>query len=130
MAHKNVSTRTGESLVLTNGIVHTLADGQPRASTVVIRDGRIAAVGDDTIVETHGAGIQRRIDLDGACVVPGFIDTHVHFTITGLGLLAGGVDLIVLNMDQRNRTASYLYEHNGFVVHCPYTEGIATLRAQ
>lgn len=43
-------------------------------------------------------------------------------------LRAGAVDTIVLNVDQRNRTASHLYEHNGFVVHCAFTEGVATLR--
>lgn len=42
-------------------------------------------------------------------------------------LKASGVKTIVLNVDQRNDTARRLYEQFGFVVHCPFTEGIATV---
>jgi len=43
-------------------------------------------------------------------------------------LQADGVATIVLNVDQRNTTARRLYERFGFVVHCPYIEGVATAR--
>uniref|UniRef100_A0A7C1JXT6 GNAT family N-acetyltransferase n=1 Tax=Caldilinea aerophila TaxID=133453 RepID=A0A7C1JXT6_9CHLR len=41
-------------------------------------------------------------------------------------LKASGVETIVLNVDQRNDAAQRLYEQFGFVVHCPFIEGIAT----
>jgi ribosomal protein S18 acetylase RimI-like enzyme len=41
-------------------------------------------------------------------------------------LKASGVETIVLNVDQRNDAARRLYEQFGFVVHCPFIEGIAT----
>lgn len=39
-----------------------------------------------------------------------------------------GVETIVLNVDQRNTGARRIYERFGFVVHCPYIEGVATAR--
>lgn len=39
------------------------------------------------------------------------------------------VDTIVLNVDQRNADAGRLYERHGFVVHCPFIEGVANRRA-
>ena len=36
-----------------------------------------------------------------------------------------GIDLIVLNVDQRNLAAVNLYEQLGFVKHCPFVEGEA-----
>jgi len=41
---------------------------------------------------------------------------------------ANGATTIVLNVDQRNTGARRLYEHHGFTVHCPYIEGVATVR--
>ncbi len=38
------------------------------------------------------------------------------------------VDTIVLNVDQRNQAASTLYERHGFVVHCPFVEGVGQRR--
>jgi ribosomal protein S18 acetylase RimI-like enzyme len=42
-------------------------------------------------------------------------------------LQAGGVETIVLNVDQRNDAARRLYEQFGFAVHCPFIEGMATI---
>lgn len=41
---------------------------------------------------------------------------------------AGHVDTIVLNVDQRNQAANMLYERHGFVIHCPYVEGVGGRR--
>ena len=43
-------------------------------------------------------------------------------------LAAGGVSNIILNVDQRNGAAKRLYERHGFVVHCPYLEGVGHRR--
>jgi ribosomal protein S18 acetylase RimI-like enzyme len=43
-------------------------------------------------------------------------------------LRSRAVDTIVLNVDQRNTVASRLYERHGFVVHCPFIEGMAKKR--
>lgn len=43
-------------------------------------------------------------------------------------LQANGVETIVLNVDHRNSGARRIYERFGFVVHCPYIEGVATAK--
>ncbi|TDJ70082.1 MAG: amidohydrolase [Planctomycetota bacterium] len=72
-------TAPGADLVLHGGTVWTVDDDLPRAEAVVIRDGRIQFVGSDAgALEWTGPGTQV-IDLEGAFVLPGFVDNHVHF---------------------------------------------------
>ncbi|MCB9897372.1 MAG: amidohydrolase family protein [Planctomycetes bacterium] len=52
-----------------------------RDAVIVVRDGRIAAVGPRDAVEVP-AGVDV-VDLGGRFVVPGLIDTHVHYSQTG-----------------------------------------------
>jgi imidazolonepropionase len=47
-----------------------------RASLVIV-DGRVEHVG------PAGASGDRRIDADGACVLPGFVDSHTHLVFAG-----------------------------------------------
>ena len=68
------------------GRVHTL--GHPATGGWVLVD--------DRHVQRVGAGdpppADRVVDLPGATIVPGFIDTHVHLTGTGLSLSNGAVE--------------------------------------
>jgi len=67
--------RTRGDLVLVNGNIHTMDARNPVVSSVGIRDGRFVEVG-------RGAkGVQgaRVINLKGATVVPGLIESHTHF---------------------------------------------------
>ena len=66
-------------LVLTNATIWTVDDEMPEAEAVAIRSNEIMAIGSaDEISElvTHNTEV---IDLDGAFVLPGFNDNHVHF---------------------------------------------------
>ena len=56
---------------------HPPAAPAPIATTLVIRDGRIAAVGDDSVSAAASPGAER-IDLGGRTVIPGFNDAHAH----------------------------------------------------
>lgn len=58
--------------VLTNGRIHTMDAKNTVASSVTIRNGRVAAVGGNP-----PAGV-RVVDLQGRTVVPGLIEGHVH----------------------------------------------------
>lgn len=75
-----MSTRE-RSMVLTNANVITMDPERPRAAAVVVRDGRIAAVTDSLDLSESGGPT---LDLGGRTVLPGFIDSHVHLTWTGL----------------------------------------------
>lgn len=71
------------NLVLTHAVVHTVDPDRPRAEAVVIRDGRIAAVGSgEEIAPLVGPGT-RVLDLAGRTVVPGFYDAHAHLLAMG-----------------------------------------------
>src|SRR4051812_36765456 len=65
-----------ETTVLVGGTVRTLDPERPLAAALVLDGERIAAVLDDPADAPAGA---RRVDLAGACVVPGLVDAHVHF---------------------------------------------------
>ncbi len=74
-------------LALVNGQVITIEGRRPEAEAVLVRGGRIAAVGTSREImserQTHG----ELIDLKGRTLLPGFIDTHVHLISTGLSLM-------------------------------------------
>lgn len=72
-------------LVLTGGPVHTVDPARSRATTVAVRDGRIAAVGHDEVRELIGPRTEV-VDLAGKLLLPGFQDAHVHPQGAGLEL--------------------------------------------
>src|SRR2546427_8985617 len=72
--NKDSANSAGFALILANGRVIDPASKFDGRADVGIRAGRIAAVGSDL----HRFKADRRIDLDGDIVAPGFIDMHVH----------------------------------------------------
>lgn len=62
-----------------NGNIITMNEAQPKAEAVLLEDGVILAVGSSEALMLPREEAQL-IDLDGATVVPGFIDTHSHFS--------------------------------------------------
>jgi imidazolonepropionase-like amidohydrolase len=70
--------RTAETLAIRGGTIITLGpQGTIAGGTVLVRDGRIAAVGRDVAVPA-GA---RTIDATGRYVIPGIVDAHSHTAI-------------------------------------------------
>jgi predicted amidohydrolase YtcJ len=78
-----MTTGASGDLVLHNGTVHTMNPAQPSAEAVAVRQGHIVAVGGWDDVAPHAEGVPC-LDLAGQTVLPGLIDSHVHFTWTGL----------------------------------------------
>ncbi len=73
------------SLVLVNGRVWTGDPRRPGAEAVAISGERIIAVGSTADLKAQ-AGNAEVVDLGGAFVAPGFIDSHVHFLDGGFRL--------------------------------------------
>lgn len=63
-------------LVLYGGKVLTVDEGFTIFSAVVVKDGKILAVGDDSLSKKYSAATQ--IDLKGRVLLPGFNDNHYH----------------------------------------------------
>ncbi len=68
------------------------AAATPAAEAFVVDGDRLAFVGSLAEAEQVAGPDVRRVDLDGAFVLPGFIDAHVHLMMTGESL--GGVNLV------------------------------------
>lgn len=62
--------------LLYNGIISTLDDADSFAQAVGITDGRISFVGTDE--QAAQLSCEKRIDLQGKMVLPGFVDAHLH----------------------------------------------------
>jgi len=75
-----------------NGDVITLDPKNPLAEAVVVRDGRIMAVGVHEEIRSEIAACPVRIDLGGKTLLPGFTDAHAH--VVGLGNAMMQLDLV------------------------------------
>ena len=67
---------------LVNGKIHTLDARNSIVSSVTIKNGKFAAVGDDG--QSDGGPCMRVINLGGRTAVPGLVDNHNHFLLLGL----------------------------------------------
>src|SRR5262249_1458687 len=80
MAHEeSVTLAAAAKLVIRNIGVLLSGDLQRpilEADTIVVKGGRIAAIGREKELDTEGAS--RVIDANGTALVPGLIDSHVH----------------------------------------------------
>jgi predicted amidohydrolase YtcJ len=75
-----------DRLLLLNGKVYTMDKTLPRAEAVAVFGSRILAVGkDDDLRDLAQGEGWRVVDLRGRAVLPGFIDSHLHFLWYALG---------------------------------------------
>lgn len=63
-------------LVLFNGKIVTVDSSFSIRQAIVVKDGRVVAVGGNELRNRYAAA--RTIDLRGRTVIPGFHDTHIH----------------------------------------------------
>ncbi|GGR22717.1 amidohydrolase [Agromyces mediolanus] len=74
--------------VLVGGRIITMDPMRPTAEAIAIRDGRIVAVGDESVVRDFRGAATEVVDLRGGVVTPGLIDAHMH-PIQGFELAVG-----------------------------------------
>jgi len=79
----------GVDTVIHNADVITMTDAEPGPppQAIAISRGRICALGPNRDIAALADDGTRVIDLAGKTILPGFTDSHVHFTQTGLGNL-------------------------------------------
>ncbi|VXB28618.1 Amidohydrolase [Arthrobacter sp. 9V] len=67
-----------------NGSIYTAAD--PFATAMVVDGDTVAWVGSEQAATSIADSSMEIIDLKGALLAPGFVDSHVHLTETGIAL--------------------------------------------
>jgi predicted amidohydrolase YtcJ len=82
-------------LVLKNGKIVTVDESNPEARALAIRGDTIVAVGTDKQIDAYIGETTQVIDLDGKLAIPGFIDSHGHFTSIGRAKMQ--LDLMKVN---------------------------------
>ncbi len=80
-----------KTTLLYNGRIWTADAKTPFVSAIVIKGGKVLAVGDRNTVAAFIKGPHTELDLQGKHVLPGLIDSHIH-------ALAGGGDLGLPNL--------------------------------
>ncbi len=79
------------TVVYTGGAIVTMDEAQPSAEAVAIRGDKIIAVGSlDELTSVRGPETQT-VDLAGRTLLPGFIDAHGHFGMTGLAAMSANL---------------------------------------
>ncbi|MDQ6831588.1 MAG: amidohydrolase [Gemmatimonadota bacterium] len=80
------ATGSAPTLAVVNARVWTGDTARPWADAIAARGDTIIAVGSSAEVRKLGGAGTRVIDARGQLLVPGFIDSHVHFLNGGAGL--------------------------------------------
>lgn len=79
-------------MILDNANVLTMDASMPRAAAIALAGGKVIG-GVDSREDAIASHAHERIDLQGATVVPGFVDTHVHFRAWAIALAGTRVQL-------------------------------------
>ena len=105
------SVVAAEDILFVNGVIWTGDAARPEAEAVLVRDGRIVAVGEGEAVEEQAGNSAKVIDLGGRMLLPGFIETHSHPAVAGLlnsKLQVIGTQTVA---DVQGALAAYAKEH-------------------
>ncbi|MFI2620056.1 amidohydrolase [Streptomyces sp. NPDC018584] len=78
------AAQNAADVVVRNAKIHTGDPGRPHGQAIAIRDGAIAAVGDDRDMAAHVGPATQVVDALGRRVVPGLNDSHLHVIRGGL----------------------------------------------
>ena len=81
-------TAAGQDLAVTGGTVHTVSGAVLEGATVLIRAGRIEAIGHDVGIP---AGIQV-LEAQGRVVTPGLFDATTSLGLVEVGMVSSSVD--------------------------------------
>lgn len=93
-------------LVLMNGKIVTVDESNPEAQALAVRGGKILAVGDNEEIQAYITPSTNVIDLNGKLAIPGFIDSHGHFTSLGYSKMK----LILMNVKNWNEIVDMVRE--------------------
>jgi predicted amidohydrolase YtcJ len=93
-------------LVLTNGRIVTVENARPEVEALAVNGDRIAALGSADEIKRLIGPSTKVIDLQGQLAIPGFIESHGHFT--GVGGLQ--LELNLMNVDSWDKIVAMVAE--------------------
>ena len=105
-----------QSTLYYNANIFTADSKKPFIGYFVSEDGKISETG-DTIASERISQFENKVDLHGKTVIPGIVDSHIHFIDGSLGLLQISLSEVVNSEELRNKikaTSSQLLD--GFYV--------------
>ncbi|MEZ5920684.1 MAG: amidohydrolase [Parvularculaceae bacterium] len=70
--------------VFYGGVIYTGLAEPRTVEAVAVKDGRISAIGAEALIDQTADEKTERIDLKGAAMYPGFVDSHAH--LLGIGM--------------------------------------------
>ena len=79
MAETTQTADKGADMIFRNGTILTMIDDRPKVAAVAVKDGKIVAAGDEAAVVALEGAATKIVDLQGATLMPSFIDAHGHF---------------------------------------------------
>ena len=100
------------TIAIVNGAVWTGDLTKPWAQAVALSGERIVVVGSTLEIRRRVSSQTRIIDAKGGMVVPGFIDSHVHF-------LAGGLNLASVQLRHAKTPAEFIARIKAFAATIP-----------
>ena len=91
-----------------NGHIFTSDPSDPYIGYFIVEDERISETG-DSISVNRIAQFKNKIDLQGKTVIPGIVDSHIHFIDGALGLL----QVSLANVQSQDELATKLKSTSG-----------------
>ncbi|MGH7705417.1 MAG: amidohydrolase [Candidatus Dormibacteria bacterium] len=98
-------------LLVTGGPIWSGWPELPRPEALLVRDGRVVAMGTRLEVESQLGGPHQSLDLRGRALLPGFHDAHCHPIGGGLQQRNCDLDGAPTAADCQRRVAAYLARH-------------------
>lgn len=95
-----------------NGKIYTVNEKQPLAQSVIVEGSTILFVGSDLEAKQFVDSNTKIIDLNGKLMLPGFIDSHVHF-------ISGGFYLLGIDLRPANSTSEFRKILKDYVIKYP-----------
>lgn len=94
-------------LAIVNATIFTGRTLLEEASCVVVRNGKISAIGTETELQTQIQMSQQVLDAKGGLLTPGFVDAHVHASFAGHERLTCDVSGVGKRAGYRNVIQNY-----------------------
>ncbi len=88
-ADRKPKIHTGGNVLIKDAVILTVTKGTIPRGSILVKDGKIAAVGPD-VTAPDGVKV---IDANGLVAMPGIIDTHSHMAIAG-GVNEGSLSIV------------------------------------